>query len=370
MLPPHGVGQSEVLAQQTSTAASIESADRLPGRSVRILGPRDDRDPFGKHRHSTGVDAAGFRPFLVERVLFDRFAPMPELPEVEHLRRTLLPHLTGAVVGDAVLHRVDVLQAVRPSSGTPPSLAPLQGAVVSEVRRRGKQLAVVTDRGTLGVQLGMSGALRITAGETLLPPETAHSEHVHAQFRVTTAGGAQVRLEFRDPRRFGGLWIAPTLESFIEARWRMLGPDALDLDDARFLERFTHRPRMLKALLLDQATIAGVGNIYADEALFAARLHPARPAAGLSGDRLRELARHLRDILNRAIENRGSSIRSYVDADGNAGDFALRHAVYGRAEQPCVVCGGVLRASQVAGRTTVHCPRCQAKPRRPARRGS
>ncbi len=284
---------------------------------------------------------------------------MPELPEVESLRRSLLAPLVGRAIRQARVHRPDVVRPT-PSSARSRRLrdALLVGDVVDRLERRGKQLAIVGRRGrVICVHLGMSGQLlHVPAGRRL--PRT---DHVHVVWRLEREGG---RLVFRDPRRFGGVWTFESPETLLSRRWRQLGPDAASItkDDLTAALASTRRP--VKTVLLDQARIAGVGNIYADEALFRAGVHPGRPADTLASTAVRRLHAALRDILAEAIEAGGSTIRDYRNGRDDPGGFQGRHAVYGRAGSPCVICGATLRQASLGQRTTVWCPDCQPNRRR------
>ena len=295
---------------------------------------------------------------------------MPELPEVEHLRRTLTPRLVGKAIVLAALHRRDVLVAPgdppggfsrarereRPRRYTRADL--LMGERVAGLDRRGKRLAIIGASGrALVVQLGMSGSLRWAPAHGRIP--TAHR---HASWTLDDGS----RFAFIDPRRFGGLRAAPT-PADLEACWGELGPDAIETPHRRLaamlVATFRASRRPIKSALLDQRTIAGCGNIYADEALFEARVHPMTHASDLDGEQVGALTGAMRRAMTRAIEMGGSSIRDYVDASGTRGDASQRHAVYGRAGRPCLRCGATLEHAQVAQRTTVWCPTCQPQTR-------
>lgn len=286
---------------------------------------------------------------------------MPELPEVEHLRRTLEPRLLGRRVVGATLHRRDVAvgpkdppggfarqrAAVRPTRLRPAQL--LAQAEIEHIDRRGKLLAVIAGDGrALGVHLGMSGQLLWAPSGGRLP-----TDHVHATWRLDDRS----RLIFRDPRRFGGLWLAESRDEL--PPWRGLGPDALALPPQHLHGLLARARRPIKAALLDQGLIAGVGNIYADEALHRAGIHPAETACEISAARSRKLGEALRDLLTLAVEAGGSTLRDYRGAEGQAGAFQLQHAVYGRGGLPCLTCGRTLDCGVLAGRTTVWCPVCQ-----------
>ncbi len=283
---------------------------------------------------------------------------MPELPEVEHLRQSLLNPLIGRRVTKATLHRRDVLRTSDGRrSGRTAKADLLAGGVITALDRRGKQLAIVSDARILIVRLGMTGSLVHRAKGEPLPER----DHVHAAWRLDDGS----RLVFRDPRRFGGLWAVIDAVDLTE-RWRALGPDALTIPTAALHDALTRTTRPLKAALLDQGVLAGVGNIYADEALFGAGLHPLLPANEVSSGDARCLASEIRRILRAAVRRGGSTIRDYRDGSGQAGSFQDTHAVYGRAGLPCPRCCACLVGIRVAQRQTVFCPQCQdADSRRP-----
>lgn len=281
---------------------------------------------------------------------------MPELPEVEHLRRTLEPHLLGASIERAELRRRDVLDSSAFERRVGAAEALLVGVRVVALHRRGKQLAIVGHDGrTLCVHLGMSGQVAVETDAKVVP-----STHQHARWWLRREGGSPARMVFRDPRRFGGLWALPNLDA-LDTRWNALGPDALGVtaDHLRAIAERTRRA--VKAALLDQSQLAGVGNIYADEALFRAGIHPRRPFHRLRDPDLLRLAEAIRSVLQAAVDSGGSSLRDYRDAAGAPGAFQHLHLVYGRAGEPCPTCGTALRSGQVGGRTTVWCPRCQPR---------
>jgi len=235
----------------------------------------------------------------------------------------------------------------------------LQGASVSDIVRRGKQLAIIADDGhALGVQLGMTGHLGLIG-----PGGRAPEQHVHAVWRFDDGS----RMYFEDARRFGSLRVFRSAAD-LDAHWSALGRDALTIEGDELAAALRDSDRPIKAALLDQAVLAGVGNIYADEALFMARIHPGRRAHRISVEEYQTLAAAIRSLLSKAVAAGGSTVRDYADADGRPGSFQLAHAVYGRAGLPCPSCSKSLRATLLAQRTTVWCPRCQ--PLRPARRPS
>ena len=230
--------------------------------------------------------------------------------------------------------------------------AGILGRRIEQVRRRGKYILCDLDDGELlVVHLGMTGQLR------LVRPEVPLLSHTHVVFELDT----RQQLSFRDIRRFGRLLLG-TEEELVRARkLPRLGPEPIDPDfRARDLFRRLHGRRApIKALLLDQAVVAGVGNIYADESLFKARVRPDRAAGTLSRPAVGRLHDALRESLLTAIANRGSSVDDYVDAWGEQGWQQEELLVYGRGGEPCVRCGRPLSLVRLAGRSTVFCRRCQ-----------
>ena len=300
---------------------------------------------------------------------------MPELPEVEHLRRSLDPVLVGARLHAVTVRRRSVISCdASDGRGLSPterlSKALLVNRTIVATHRRGKQMALEADNGrVLVVQLGMTGSMTIEADA---PPRGMDAKHRHVLWDFSpatppisrtgtftgTRTGARWRLAFRDPRRFGGLTAYPDLGSLHQA-WNALGPDALAITATDLAAALARTRRPIKAALLDQALIAGVGNIYADEGLFAAGIHPLQAAASIAADKVADLARHLRRILQRAVKQGGSTLRDYRDAFGQPGSAVQTHLAYGREGLPCAVCKETLVGTRVVGRATVFCPRCQ-----------
>jgi formamidopyrimidine-DNA glycosylase len=268
---------------------------------------------------------------------------MPELPEVETIARGI-ETVVGEKIAGVVLGEHAWVRSPPPSAE-----AHLVGKRIAGVTRRGKQIRIVlAPGGDIVVRLGMTGQV------TLSPATEPAAKHTH--LRLSFAGNGR-ELRFRDSRRFGGVWIRRTGE---DTAPDLPGPDALDVGLAEF-RTLLARPRQVKALLLDQRVLSGVGNIYADESLFAARIHPLAVAAKLPPERVRALHQALRRILRRAIAAGGSTLRDYLDAGGNPGDFQTRHRVYGREGEPCPRCGAKIRRIQAAGRSSHVCGRCQRK---------
>jgi formamidopyrimidine-DNA glycosylase len=261
---------------------------------------------------------------------------VPELPEVETVVRTLARRLPGRTI---------VTAEFRSRFVTPRNRAQLArqvaGRMIHAVRRHGKFIVLELDRGVLVVHLGMTGKLLLDA------PAGPHSYGVFHLDRGT--------LVYDDPRQFGRIeW-----SSALPARVAALGPDALAISLDEFVARLHARGGRIKPLLLNQRFLRGLGNIYADEALFKARIHPRALASRLSRRRAAELYEAITEILRLAIAHRGSSISDYVDAAGEKGSFQLLHQVYGREGEPCAVCGAPIRRILVAQRGTHYCARCQ-----------
>ena len=273
---------------------------------------------------------------------------MPELPEVESVRRQLEPALVGRRFEQV---RIDDPRLVRPYEPAEVA-AELQGERVAAVERRGKYLVVRFESGrVLLIHLRMTGSLLRSANGSL--PDDPHRRAV-----VTLDDGSDVG--YRDVRRFGTwLLLEPgEAEPYLEAR---VGDEPLDtlFTAARLGERLAGRRTSLKAALLDQRTLAGIGNIYADEALWRARLNPLRPAACLDRAELRRLHRGIRAALEHGLERQGSTLRDYRLPDGSGGSMQNEFHVYGRRDEPCDRCGTLIVRTQVAGRTTWFCPTCQ-----------
>jgi formamidopyrimidine-DNA glycosylase len=261
---------------------------------------------------------------------------LPELPEVETVVRSIAPHVLGETVRHASVtsHRVtrgDFRQTVKS----------LIGATVRRVHRRGKQIYFELDRGMLYIHLGMTGKL-------LWNSVVGKYARALLEFDSGT-------LIYDDVRQFGRFEFFAKLPDIFERA----GPDALSIDFAEFFERLKRHKGHIKPLLLNQSFIAGVGNIYADESLFAAGVHPRARASSLSKKRAEDLHRTIIAVLELAIEHRGSSISDYVDAGGEPGSFQNQHNVYGRAGKPCARCGHAIRRIVLGQRGTHYCPRCQ-----------
>ena len=197
----------------------------------------------------------------------------------------------------------------------------------------------------------MTGSVRVYENAAPL------DKHTHVVWHFESGHSAA----FRDPRRFGGVWVHDDLDQLTTTRWCPLGPDALTISVEQLAVALEGSKRPLKAALLDQFTIAGLGNIYVDELLFQSRLHPLTHAARLKLPHIARLVELMHPLLRRAIDAGGSTLRDYADARGQAGGFQHLHQVYGRGGQPCVICATLLSSLSLAGRTTVFCPSCQKR---------
>ena len=269
---------------------------------------------------------------------------MPELPEVETTRAGLAPHLEGRRVRAVTLRRPDLRWPVPPEV---PALLP--GRQIESVRRRAKYLLLDTAAGSALLHLGMSGSLRV------LPATTPVRDHDHVDF-VLDSGRV---LRFNDPRRFGCVLWQPAGDT--HALLRGLGPEPLsDAFDGDYLfARSRGRSAPVKAFLMDQRIVVGVGNIYVAEALFAAGVSPLRAAGRVSRERYRALAAAIRDVLGHAIARGGTTLRDFISPDGAPGYFEQELSAYGRGGEPCPRCGRPLRQAAIAQRATVWCGRCQ-----------
>ncbi len=272
---------------------------------------------------------------------------MPELPEVETVRRSLAAHAVGAAITAVRARPVLMRRPVLPER----LKDRLEGRRLAEPRRRGKFLLLDLDRpGTLLVHLGMSGRLLFADPASPPPP------HTHLALALDT--GLELRLV--DPRRFGMVWWLEQGEEATDSSLTALGLEPLDPCLIDLLPPLLRSRRTsLKAALLDQHLVAGVGNIYAAEALWRAGIRPSRSGARTSLPRLRALSDAVQSVLSDAIAAGGTTIRDYTAPGGDFGAFAVELAVYGRAGRPCPRCATTLRDTRLVGRSTVWCPGCQ-----------
>lgn len=269
---------------------------------------------------------------------------MPELPEVETIARGLAKRVAGDVIESVWLgSKPEPLK-----SSASEIAATLQSKTISDVRRAGKHIVFDLDATTSGapraqwiVHLGMTGSLLVC------PPDCELARHTHAILKLSS--GRELR--FVDPRRFGRLSVIEKFEA--------PGAEPLEIGFENFARLFRGRKTPIKSALLNQKLLSGVGNIYADEALFRAGVRPRRRAASLTRDELRRLHASLKRVLKEAIRLGGSSVSDYVDVDGDEGFFQLKHRVYGREHKPCLVCKTPIKRVVIAGRSSHYCPKCQ-----------
>lgn len=271
---------------------------------------------------------------------------MPELPEVQTVVNRLDPALAGVRIAKVRLRRRDIVK-----HGAATFTRRLRGRTVRGVSRHGKRIIWELDSGeSLNIHLGMTGTLVLSpAGAEVAP---------HTHLRISLAGRSE-EVRFRDPRRFGGVWLSSAAASGSTGRFSIpLGPDALSLKLPEF-RKIARCHRQIKPLLLDQRVIAGLGNIYTDEALHRARVHPRTKASDLRDGEVAALLKSIRAVLRAAIAAGGSSISDYRNADGEEGWFQLKHAVYGREGMACRRCRAKIRRAAVGSRSSHFCPRCQ-----------
>ena len=270
---------------------------------------------------------------------------MPELPEVETTLRGLEPHLLGQRIADVVIRHPQLRWPI------PRNLHKLLcGQTIRSMRRRAKYLLLECGSGTLILHLGMSGSLRI------LPAGTAAGLHDH--FDLLLANGLIMRL--RDPRRFGAvLWHEGDASK--HPLLAMLGPEPLQKNfDVEYLHRvLRNRTAAIKLIIMDSHIVVGVGNIYANEALFRAGIRPQLSANKLNKPRCARLVQTIRETLREAIRLGGSSLRDFVGSDGNPGYFQQYYWVYGRAGEPCRKCGTTIKQVKQGQRSSFYCPVCQ-----------
>ena len=270
---------------------------------------------------------------------------MPELPEVETARRGIEPHVLGRTLAGAVVRNPSLRWPV------PDTLdAELAGRVVMALTRRGKYILVGLGDTHMLLHLGMSGSLSVVDADT--PPR----KHDHVD--ILLGDGRALRLH--DPRRFGAVLLAPGAPEH-HPLLRDLGPEPLDPGwDGKALWQATRgRTAAIKTVIMDAHTVVGVGNIYASEALFRAGIAPSKPAQRVSRVACERLAMAIRETLNEALAAGGSSLRDYVQANGDLGCFQLEHRVYGRDGKPCYACGSAISITRLGQRSTFWCPRCQ-----------
>ena len=273
---------------------------------------------------------------------------MPELPEVEVLRRSLEPHLVG--------DRIERVEVRNPSLREPVQPALLArhavGREVTALRRRSKYLLIDLAKGrTVVVHLGMSGRLTLVPGDTPLEP------HEHVAFHLRSGR----RLRLRDPRRFGVVFSLPTADLPADPHFADLGPEPLEpgFSGATLRRAAAGRRGPVKPFLMDAGVVVGIGNIYATETLFRAGVHPARSVARISSRRWDRVAGEAVAVLSRAIAEGGTTLNDFADGEGRSGYFQVSLSAYGRDGEPCPACGRAIRRIVQSGRSTFYCPGCQ-----------
>lgn len=272
---------------------------------------------------------------------------MPELPEIEVLKRSLEPRLASRRVLEVLVHSPALREPLDRKS-----LLSLAGRRIERLGRRSKYLLIELEQGsTLVIHLGMSGRL------TLAPEAVAREAHEHLSFRLD--GGERLRL--RDPRRFGIAFVGPTASLDRDRHFRHLGAEPLApaVTGQQLAGLAEGRRGPVKSFLMDGRLLVGVGNIYATEALHRAGIHPARSVARIGQERWQRLAGAVVEILERAIAEGGTTLNDFTDGAGREGEFQGSLAVYGRAGAACPVCGATVRRIVQAGRSSFYCPRCQ-----------
>jgi formamidopyrimidine-DNA glycosylase len=271
---------------------------------------------------------------------------MPELPEVQTVVTTLAPRVAGK--------RIERIPHVRRDMITPDGFdlaGAVRGRTIESVTRRGKRIVFLLDDGNrFFIHLGMTGRLMVESRDT------DQALHTHLIFDI--GDGRQLR--FRDPRRFGEIrWLG---QDNGDAK---MGPEPLDMRASQLADCLTRTTRAVKNALMDQSVVAGLGNIYVDESLHAAGIHPLARADRLKPQQIAKLTQSIKRVLRKAIRHRGSTLRDYVDAEGGKGAFQLLHNVYNRKGEPCRTCKSPIVRIVLGGRSTCFCPRCQSRSTRP-----
>ncbi len=274
---------------------------------------------------------------------------MPELPEVETTLRGIRPHLEGRRIERLLIREARLRLPIPPD--TPEQVA---GQTIDALSRRGKYLLIGLERGTLIAHLGMSGSLRIVAAESQ-PKRHDHLDLILDDRRC---------LRFHDPRRFGlFLWThePPGIVRVQHPLLRGLGPEPLEdgFDGDHLYDLSRTRRVAVKSFVMDGSVVVGVGNIYASESLFLAGIHPKRPCNRIGLARYRRLAAVIRAVLGSSIEQGGTTLRDFVNEDGQPGYFAQSLRVYGRTGEPCRVCGEPVRQTLIGQRSSFYCAHCQ-----------
>lgn len=267
---------------------------------------------------------------------------MPELPEVEVSKMGISPHLVGQMVAKITFRTPKLRWDI------PQELKQIEGQVIRNISRRAKYLLIETDVGSAIVHLGMSGSLRV------LDAEITPAKHDHVDLKLTNGKV----LRYNDPRRFGcWLWSETGAHALLDS----LGPEPLtDEFDAEYLAKKAQSKQVtVKQFIMDNKNVVGVGNIYACESLFMARIAPTRAAKTLSLSEWQSLVPIIKQVLTTAINHGGTTLKDFSQADGKPGYFAQELQVYGKAGEPCIVCGAAIIEQKIAQRNTFFCDQCQ-----------
>ena len=273
---------------------------------------------------------------------------MPELPEVETIVRTLRLHLIGKKTRSIKVITPKIIR-----SPLPLTVRTLKQATIIDIKRIGKMILILLDPpASLAVHLKMTGQLLLQTSETPV------DKHTHV---IWTLASSEKQLRYRDVRKFGFLLCSSETAPSEIPCLKDLGPDPFEISAAQFARVLGQKKGALKPLLLDQTVISGLGNIYVDESLHLAGIHPLTKADTLSPLEARKLHPIIRKVLRRAIRSKGSTLRDFRKPDGTAGSYQNRHQVYGREGDPCLTCGRPIKKIRVGGRGTHFCPTCQRK---------
>ncbi|MYM60787.1 bifunctional DNA-formamidopyrimidine glycosylase/DNA-(apurinic or apyrimidinic site) lyase [Vibrio sp. OCN044] len=267
---------------------------------------------------------------------------MPELPEVEVSRLGITPHLIGQTVAKLTFRTPKLRWDI------PKALKNIEGQVIRNISRRAKYLLIETNAGSAIVHLGMSGSLRV------LDAEIAPSKHDHVDLKLTNGKV----LRYNDPRRFGAwLWTENGEHQVLDR----MGPEPLtnEFDAAYIAAKAVNKRVAVKQFIMDNKIVVGVGNIYANESLFSAQIHPTRPAGSLTDNEWLRLVKEIKQVLDTAIKQGGTTLKDFAQADGKPGYFAQELQVYGRAGEPCPSCAEAIQEQKIGQRNTFFCDACQ-----------
>lgn len=273
---------------------------------------------------------------------------MPELPEVETIVRNLCSRIVGLMIASYELLYPPLLKDTENHS-----IDKIIGRRIIDVNRRGKMILLeCSEDHTLVFHLKMTGRLLLC--------QRSSPRNKHIRF-ILTFEGVENELRFQDVRKFGYIRCLPSQDACLPWGLPRLGPEPLSIDLDSFNKLFRGRRARIKGLLLEQAFIAGIGNIYADEILHRARIHPTTPVSELDERKRRDLWKAMRNVLHEAIQKRGTSIQDYADAEGRRGHFQKFLRVYGRERESCRLCGERIERLRLSGRSTYFCPNCQTE---------